>query len=71
MLFHDPDYVKYLKNYVSPDYRHILPHIGYEESKYNAFNDRTFNISDPKKKQAFKVGESSDCPGFDGLYNFC
>lgn len=24
-----------------------------------------------QKKQKFKVGESTDCPAFNGLYNYC
>ena len=26
---------------------------------------------DPKLKNKYKINQSFDCPGFDGLYNFC
>lgn len=31
---------------------------------------RTFR-DDPKSKAKYKINQSFDCPGFEGLYNFC
>lgn len=32
--------------------------------------DNLYKVFNPKNKHNFCVGESSDCPAFDGLYNY-
>jgi histone deacetylase 1/2 len=33
--------------------------------------DRLKAREDPKMHSIFKINQSFDCPGFEGLYNFC
>ncbi|KRX02251.1 hypothetical protein PPERSA_04873 [Pseudocohnilembus persalinus] len=79
MQFHTKEYIKYLGNYVSSNYKKIFDELGYS----NGFKDQVvhqdqitkeescYNIFDPKACEVHKVNCSTDCPGFDGLYNFC
>ena len=61
--FHDPGYVSYLEKWITPK-KDDMPSLYKEEERRKARDD-------PKLKTKYKINQSFDCPGFDGLYNFC
>ena len=71
LKFHHKDYINYLENYVCKD---ILTSTGFSYANDKMIENeeqRKIDISSTKKKSQFCMGESGDCPGFAGLYEFC
>ncbi|KAL4491480.1 hypothetical protein ABPG72_008136 [Tetrahymena utriculariae] len=66
--FHDIEYINYLQNYVSNGWTQELKKLK-QDPLINL--ESAYHINNPKKRQTSKVGDTSDCPGFEGLYNFC
>lgn len=82
--FHNEEYVDYLEQYVSKDV--VAKHSSLTSTSYysapnsylstpvdrfaypNKLSDKYDFLS---KRQTFKVGESTDCPAFNGLYDLC
>lgn len=64
-LFHDPDYVSYLEHWVIGKKEDIIKTYGEEDRK------RISSRDNPHYRSKYKVNETYDCPGFEGLYNFC
>jgi histone deacetylase 1/2 len=64
--FHHPQYVKYLETWVSPKANKIVE--TYEMS--SEFQRNKF-MEDYSLGEIFKVNQSFDCPGFEGLFNYC
>ncbi|CAM6000893.1 unnamed protein product [Sphagnum balticum] len=62
-LFHDPPYIDYLEKWVIGSKNEIVSQ--YREDEKRKYRD------DAKLKSIFKVNQSFDCPGFNGLFNFC
>lgn len=62
-LFHDPYYVDYLEKWVTGKKDELVS--TYKDDEKRKIRD------DTKLKSIFKVNQSFDCPGFDGLYHFC
>lgn len=72
--FHSQDYIEFLKN-ISPD--NLKVRINWREKNY-LFSFFLINLLIPhfyqsfsSQMQKFNVGEYTDCPVFDGLYEFC
>ena len=63
--FHNPYYLKYLQTWVSPQANKIVEQYVPTEEQVKIRND------DSRLGAIFKVNQSFDCPGFEGLYNFC
>jgi len=66
LKFHDPDYIKYMRNYIEPSLRPLedldFPDLKKISSKFNIFN--------PDNKESYRLNNNSDCPGFLGVYSF-
>lgn len=64
--FHHPQYIKYLETWVNPKSTKIVESydIGLE------FQKGKF-LEDIKLGEVFKINQSFDCPGFEGLFNYC
>ena len=64
--FHHPYYIKYLETWVTPNTQHIVENYSVlEEAEKNKLKE------DSRLNSIFKVNQSFDCPGFEGLFNFC
>ena len=63
--FHNPIYLKYLETWVSPTTKPIILQYTSEQELMKAKND------DGRLAALFKVNQSFDCPGFEGLFEFC
>ena len=61
-LFHDPSYVDYLEKWVTGKKDEIVN--TYKDEEKRKIRD------DVKLKSLFKINQSFDCPGFQGLYHF-
>jgi histone deacetylase 1/2 len=64
--FHHPHYIKYLETWVSPK---SLPII--EQFTSNEELEKVKIREDVKLGSIFKVNQTFDCPGFEGLFDFC
>jgi histone deacetylase 1/2 len=66
--FHSEDYLNYLEQYVSKDISNKFINLGIDRFAYP-----TPQLSTEAQvyRQHFKVGDSTDCPAFNGLYNLC
>lgn len=62
-LFHDKGYLDYLYNWVTAKPGDVVKLYSEEEKRRLR--------EDPRSKSMYKVNQSFDCPGFEGLYNFC
>ena len=67
--FHSEDYLTYLEQYVSKDLVTKLGLIGIDRFAYPASQLQSVDFME--LRQRYKVGESTDCPAFNGLYNMC
>lgn len=78
--FHNEEYIDYLEQYVSKDIVAKFGSIGntpnnailstsIDRFSYPFEEDKRLEFL--KKRQQFKVGESTDCPAFNGLYDIC
>ena len=67
--FHSEDYLNYLEQFVSRDITSKLTSMGIDRFAYPATNSG--GLEHLEQRQRFKVGESTDCPAFNGLYNLC
>jgi histone deacetylase 1/2 len=65
--FHSEDNLGYLEQYVSKDIAAKMGLLGIDRFNYPTLGAQEFL----EKRQRFKVGESTDCPAFNGLYNMC
>lgn len=63
--FHNPHYVKYLESWVSPKAEQIVEQYAITEQEKLKMRD------DSKLNSIFKINQTVDCPGFEGLYDFC
>lgn len=61
--FHNPHYVKYLESWVSPR-ADLLDQAPAEAERLKMREDAKLN-------SIFKINQTVDCPGFEGLYDFC
>ncbi len=57
--FHSPEYIDFLRRLTGPS----------ESAAAQAIGSR--NVGSQGVMQKFNVGEFTDCPVFDGLYEFC
>lgn len=64
--FHHPHYIKYLETWVSPKTENIV-----ESYTLNEEQERQRMREDQRLGSIFKVNQGFDCPGFEGLFNFC
>ena len=64
--FHHPNYVKYLETWVSPKAMSITDQLLSSEEA-----ERVKVREDVKLGSIFKVNQTFDCPGFEGLFDFC
>ncbi|MBS1889795.1 MAG: hypothetical protein JST59_00750 [Actinobacteria bacterium] len=70
--FHIRPYVDYLSNYVSSSIVSNYDLLGITSIMgLRSQEERRTNINELKLKQMYKVGDSFDCPAFNGLYDFC
>lgn len=82
--FHNEEYIDYLEQYVSKDIVAKFSSVGAPpfystSSNYLSGNIDRFNYPGGleeknaflAQRQRFKVGESTDCPAFNGLYDLC
>lgn len=83
--FHAPEYIDFLEQYVAKDISNKIGNafapslnINGIVNTYCSPVDRFDYPSDPhqrvdflEKRQQYKVGESTDCPAFNGLFNLC
>lgn len=76
--FHNEEYVNYLEQYVSKDIVAKYGSVGLAGSTNGTPIDRfSYPLDEDKrveflrKRQQFKVGESTDCPAFNGLFDVC
>ena len=67
--FHSEDYVGYLESFVSRDIVNKYGSAGIDRSQSKENPSQT--LENMELRQQYKVGESTDCPGFNGLYNLC
>ena len=67
--FHSEDYLTYLEQYVSKDLLNKLNAVGIDRFAYPPSPSQGLDFLE--MRQRFKVGESTDCPAFNGLYNLC
>jgi histone deacetylase 1/2 len=63
--FHHPLYIKYLESWVSPKSEQIVEQYSIGEQ------ERVKMREDAKLNSIFKINQTVDCPGFEGLYDFC
>jgi histone deacetylase 1/2 len=66
--FHHPLYIKYLQTWVTPEPNPILDN---SSIILTPPQQRQKFIEDIKLGEVFKINQSQDCPGFEGLYNYC
>lgn len=78
--FHNEEYIDYLEQYVSKDIvaKYGTVGVGTAAGGLSSGIDRFLYPADEekrleflRKRQQFKVGESTDCPAFNGLYDLC
>lgn len=67
--FHSEDYLNYLEQYVSKDISSKFANVGIDRFAYPSAQQPALDFLE--HRQHFKVGESTDCPAFNGLYNLC
>lgn len=67
--FHSEDYLLYLEQFVSKDISNKFTTVGIDRFAYPSAPDQALSFLEDR--QHFKVGESTDCPAFNGLYNLC
>lgn len=67
--FHSEDYLSYLEQFVSKDIANKFGTLGIDRFSYPPVPAQTLEFLEMRQK--FKVGESTDCPAFNGLYNLC
>mmetsp|Transcript_109745 Transcript_109745/g.319136 ORF Transcript_109745/g.319136 Transcript_109745/m.319136 type:complete len:109 (+) Transcript_109745:894-1220(+) len=65
--FHSPEYIEFLKR-ITPDTAAILSQTTQAQKMQPGQNG---GASLSAQMQRFNVGEYTDCPVFDGLYEFC
>jgi histone deacetylase 1/2 len=63
--FHHPLYIKYLESWVSPKSEQIVEQYSIGEQ------ERVKMREDAKLNSIFKINQTVECPGFEGLYDFC
>lgn len=67
--FHSEDYLNYLEQFVSRDITSKFSNMGIDRFAYPSTNSGGLEFLE--QRQRYKVGESTDCPAFNGLYNLC
>ena len=67
--FHTEEYLTSLEQYVSRDITNKFASVGIDRFAYPAQSLTATEVLEGR--QRFKVGESTDCPAFNGLYNLC
>jgi histone deacetylase 1/2 len=68
--FHTPEYISYLSNYVSTGIVAKYDEIGLVRA-LKPGEERRADLAEMRLRQEYKVGDSTDCPAFNGLYDFC
>ena len=64
--FHHPLYVKYLETWVTPKTQPIV-----EQYSNSSEQERAKVREDSRLGSIFKINQTFDCPGFEGLFDFC
>lgn len=67
--FHSDDYLNYLEQFVSRDITSKFSSMGIDRFAYPPSTSGGVHFLE--QRQRYKVGESTDCPAFNGLYNLC